>query len=431
MRRLMIMLLTGLGVGGWTLSEADADITLKVARFFDPCIEGARRIDQASGEACILEALLEAFDREDNGIAIELLPTHQENYYPQLIAAYAGGRPPDVHLLHRHRLPDFAGAGLLAQLADDLAAADVDLSDWDEGALKAATVDDRIVAMPFDFHANLWHVNLGLLAKAGLVGRDGRPILPAGPGELLEHAKRVRDTTGKAYLAADFVQYPIGVRAVLSLLWQQDENIFDGGEALVDTAQMRAAVTTFTRLFDAGLADPTLNYEDAQQAFLDGQVAVLINGTWAVDLYDKLVSRGEVALADYDVADFPTLFERPATWADAHLWAVPELVRTERPEAFQAAIRLLSWINAHDLDWARTGHLAIRRSVLDSEAYATLAHRADYRQSAEFASDLPFTSGYDEMQEIITRCLQDIWVEDVPLDQALAKADAAIQRLLP
>ena len=431
MRAFGIAILASVGAVAVSHGQALAEIELKVARFFDPCIEETADVAQASGEACIVQALFSMFSAEDNGITIDLLPPHRDNYYPQLIAAYAGGSPPDVHLLHRHRLPDFASAGMLAPLSEDLAAVGVDVEDWEETIRSAVTVDDQIVAMPFDLHANLWHVNLGLMREAGLVGGDGRPILPASPGELLDHARMIKEITGKAYLAADFVQYPIGVRSVLSLLWQQDENIFDGGEALVDTAEMRAAITTFTDLFDAGFANPAHSYESAQQAFLDGEVAVLINGTWAVDLYDKEIARGEVALADYDVTDFPTLFQQPATWADSHLWAVPESLKTTRPEAYDAAMKLLSWINDHNLDWARTGHLAVRRSVLESEAYATLSHRLDYRNSASFARDLPLTSGYDDIHQALTRGLQAIWLEGAPIGEALARAEAEIQSLLP
>ncbi|MEZ5930920.1 MAG: extracellular solute-binding protein [Alphaproteobacteria bacterium] len=431
MQRWLTAMLTWMAVGGLLATGAHANIELKVARFFDPCIEGNIRIEQASGEACIIQALLHAFSAEDNGITIDLLPPNRDNYYPKLITAYAEGRPPDVHLLHHHRLPDFASAGLLAPLDDDLAAAGVDVADWEDAARDAATFNGRIVALPFDLHANLWHVNPALMKEAGLIGRDGRPLLPRSPGELLEHAKIVKETTGKDYLAADFMQYPIGVRAVLSLLWQQGANIFDGDRAMVNTPEMRAAITSFTDLFDAGYANPRDDYETAQQAFLDGEVAVLINGTWAVDLYDREVSRGDIALTEYDVADFPTLFERPATWADSHLWAVPETLRTQKPEAFKAAMQLLAWIDAHSLDWARTGHLAARRSVLESDAYATLPHRLDYRRSVEIGDDLPATSGYDDIHEVMAACMRSIWADHVPLDTALARAEAEIKHLLP
>ena len=419
-----------LGILSVAPNHAHAEIELKVARFFDPCIDEITDIDLASGEACIVQSLFDAFSAEDNGITIDLLPSHRDNYYRQLDAAYGDGAPPDVHLLHRHRLFDFASAGLLAPLSDDLSAAGVDVADWQEALRSTITIDDQIVAMPFDLHANLWHVNLALLNEAGLVAGDGRPILPASPGELLEHAQMVEEATGKAYLAADFVQYPIGVRSVLSLLWQQGGAILDDGEVRVDTAEMRAAITTFTDLFQAGLANPADNYEDAQQAFLDGDVAILINGTWAVDFYDREIAKGEVGLTEYDVADFPTLFDRSATWADAHLWAIPKSLKSERPEAYAAAIQLLSWINDHNLDWARTGHIAVRRSVLDSNAYATLSHRLDYRRSADIGHDLPVASGYDDIHEVLARGLKAIWQERVSIDSALATTEIGIKRLL-
>ncbi len=410
--------------------SVEAQVELEVGRFFDRCIEPDTSIEQANGEACIVQAIFDAFSTADNGVTVDLLPSHRDGYYAQLIALYSSDTPPDIHILHRHRLPDFASAGLLAPLEEGLAAAGIDVEDWHPAARDAVTLDGRILAVPFDLHANLWHINLTLLSDAGLVGGDGKPILPSSPGELLEHSRLVKDATGMDYLAADFVQFPIGLRSILSLLWQQDQELVDGTTAMVDSAEMRAAITTFTDLFDAGLADPKHDYESAQQAFLDGEVAVLINGTWAVDLYDRQVARGEVALKDYDVADFPTLFERPATWADLHLWAIPATLATRDPEAYEAALGLLAWIDDHDLDWARTGHLAVRRSVLESEAYATLSHRPDYRDTIARGRYIDVASGYDDIQIVLVNNLPPIWLEGRSMDEALAEAQGSIERLL-
>jgi multiple sugar transport system substrate-binding protein len=430
MRQSTIAITAWIAVLGLLPTQAYADVELKVARFFDPCIEDRVAIEQAAGEACIIQSIFEAFSAEDNGITVDLMPSHRENYYPQLIAAYSSGKPPDLHLVHRHRLSNFASAGMLAVLTEDLQNAGIDIEDWSPTAREASMLDGQLVAMPFDIHANLWHINLSIFAEAGLIGSDGRPILPVSPGELLDHAAKIKEATGKDYLASDFVQFPIGARAVLSLLWQQDENILEGDKVMVDTAAMRAAITTFTDLFEAGFANSSHDYESAQQAFLSGDVAVLINGTWAVDLYDRLVARGEIALLEYDVVDFPTFFGTPATWADSHLWAVPESLKTNRPEAYQAAIQLLSWLNDYNQDWARTGHMAVRQSVLESQAYATMAHRLDYRQSADIGRDLPIANGYDDINDVLITALQAIWMDDLPIDQALKNAEAEIEQLL-
>jgi multiple sugar transport system substrate-binding protein len=90
------------------------------------------------------------------------------------------------------------------------------VSDWADAALDAVSYNGQIYGVPMDFHANLWHVNMEIMAEAGLVEDDGTPVLPT----LARRAHRtcrqmVKAATGQDYLAADFAQFPIGVRLVL------------------------------------------------------------------------------------------------------------------------------------------------------------------------------------------------------------------------
>ena len=416
------------GVGASSI--ASAEIELKVARFFGACDEAGTDTSAVRGEACIMQAILNAFNEQSAGITVRTTVADWDGYYDQLLTNYARGEPPDLHIVHRHRIQEFVDLGLLASLGDDLVATGIDVSDWEPTSLAAVTVNGGFYGVPFDIHANLWHINLDLLAAAGLLGDDGRPILPTSPGELLERAAMVKNATGKNYLAADFTQFPIGTRAVLTLLWQQNKNVFEGKEATVDTAEMRAAITTITDLFDAGFADPTLDYDDAQQAFLDAEAAILINGTWAVNLYDSEASKAENALNAYDVASFPRLFETAATWADSHIWVIPASLKQKDPEAYQAALTLLAWIDDHNLDWARTGHVPVRTSVLESKTYRSLPHRIDYLDTPILARNMPMTTLYDAIQEAIDRGLQAIWLGRKPIDDALADAEIEVQSLL-
>jgi multiple sugar transport system substrate-binding protein len=310
-------LLIGTALGAMAATGVSAQ-EVSLGRFFGACEDAGTDTTTSTGEACIIQSIINAADAELDGITVNTLPTDWGNYYDQIIAAYAGGEPPDVHVMHRHRVPQFAGLGALAELSGDLEAAGIDVSDWAPAALDAVSYNGGIYGVPMDFHANLWHVNMEIMAEAGLVNDDGTPILPSSPAELMEHAAMVEAATGHDYLAADFAQFPIGVRLVLSLMWQQGENIFtEDGTATIDTEAARNAVTTITQLFDAGHANPQLNYADSQQAFLNGEAAILVNGTWVVDFYDAEAANPDVALSDYYVADFPTLFAEGATWADS------------------------------------------------------------------------------------------------------------------
>jgi|GEM_PF-2538888 len=305
-----------------TLATGALAQEITLGRFFGACEDAGTDTTTSVGEACIIQSIINAADAEIEGVTVDTLPTDWGNYYDQIKAAFAGGTPPDVFVMHRHRIPEFAGLGAVAELSGDLESVGIDPSDWSDSAVEAVSYEGGIYGVPMDFHANLWHVNMDLMAEAGLV-ENGEPVLPsspeellehASPEELLEHAQMVKDATGQDYLAADFAQFPIGVRVVLALMWQQDANIFtEDGTATIETPEARDAVTAITQLFDAGLANPQLNYADSQQAFLNGEAAILVNGTWVVDFYAAEAAKEDVALDNYYVADFPTLFETTIT----------------------------------------------------------------------------------------------------------------------
>lgn len=422
------VLLTAAVAAAITTGAFAQEVTL--GRFFGDCENAGTDTKASSGEACIIQSIINAASAQIDGVTVKTLPTDWGNYYDQVKAAYAGGTPPDVHVLHRSRLPEFAAIGAFADLTDDLAAVGIDPTDWADKAREAVTYNGRIVAVPMDFHANLWHVNMELMEQAGLVA-DGKPVLPASPAELLVQAQQFKDATGREYLAADFAQFPIGVRVALALMWQQGANIFDeDGTATIDSDAGRNAVTAITQLFDAGLANPQLNYADSQQAFLNGEVGILVNGTWVVDLYNEEASKSESALKSYYAADFPTLFSEGATWADTHMWAVPAMLKANDPAKYQAALKVLAFINDHNVDWARTGHMAVRNSVIASAEYTGLPHRAEYTGTASIARDTPPSERYGAIQDVLNRELQAIWLTGKSVENSLSDAQIEVQDLL-
>lgn len=422
----LIALTAALAMAGSSLAQTE----LTLARFFGACEQAGTDIAAAVGEACIIQSIINAYDAADNGVDVETLPTDWGNYYDQLKAMYAAGNAPDVHVLHKHALPELASLGALADLTDDLAAAGIDRADWTETGQSAVTYDGRVYAVPLDAHANLWYVNLDIMEQAGLVNDDGTPMMPGSPEELLEQAAAVKAATGHDYLTADFAEFPIGVRLVLSLVWQQDAELFADGQSNVDSPETRAAIDAIVSLFEGGYADPALNYADSLQKFMDGEAAVLVNGDWVVNQLDSQIASGEIALSSLYVADFPTLFDTPATWADSHAWAIPATLKRDDPEKYQAALDLLAWIYDHGLDWSRTGHLSISRSVAASDEYAALPHRSEYAETVNIARDVQPTVRYDAIQDALNRAFQSIWLTGTPVDQALANADAEVQDLL-
>jgi multiple sugar transport system substrate-binding protein len=148
-----------------------------------------------------------------------------------------------------------------------------------------------------------------------------------------------------------------------------------------------------------------------------------------VDFYTAEAAKEETGLDSYYVADFPTLFDEGATWADTHMWAIPSPLKQDE-DTYMAALEVLAFIDAHNVDWARTGHMAVRTSVLESEEYNALPHRDEYTGTAQIARDTPPSERYGAIQDVLNRELQAIWLTGKPVGDALADAELEVQDLL-
>lgn len=414
--------------GSAASSTSDQVITLNLARFFGDCddtTEGVTDVSQATTECEVIQILTNKFNAEHPNIQVERLGGAEwGTYYDALNTAFAGNNPPDVAVMHGSNLPDYASRGLLLDIGDRLTAAGVDINDWTDPAKGAVTYDGAVYAVPFDLHANLLHVNVDLFKDAGLVDNAGNPILPSSREEFFAQAATMKEKTGKQYFATDASQFPIGVRLMFALVWQQNSDLLsaDRTQATVNTPEAAEALDFMLTMFNEGYADPNQNYDAAQEAFLNGDVATLLNGTWVVDQYNR------EAPFNYMALDFPTLYDTPATWANSHMWTVPV---QESDAKYDAAITFVTFLNNHVEDWAvGTGHLAPRTSVLNSESYKSAPQRANYANTANIARLVPAILNWQAVEDILKEELESTWLAGVDPTQALQNANDRINDVL-
>lgn len=399
-------------------------VTIELARFFGDCddtTDGVTDVKQATSECEVVQILTNKFNAEnDSGITVERLGGAEwGTYYDALNATFAGGDRPDVAVMHGSNLPDYASRDLLLPISDQLAANGVDTSDWTAPAQGAVAYDNVIYGVPFDLHANLFHVNADIFKEAGLVDDAGVPKLPSSRAEFMEQAQTIQDL-GYTYLATDASQFPIGVRIMFTLVWQQGSDLVspDGTAANVNSPEAQEALDFMLEMFDKGYADANANYDASQAAFLNGEAAILHNGTWAVDQYNR------EAEFEYMVMDFPTLYSEPATWANSHMWTVP---RQEDDAKYEAALEFVTFLNNHVNDWAiGTGHLAPRTSVLGSSEYEAAPQRANYANTANISRLVPAILNWQATEDILKEELESTWLTGKDPMQALNDANDRI-----
>ncbi len=424
------------GASGQDLAAVTADqlkgATIKMARFFGDCdntTTGVTDVAKAKSECETIQILTNAFNADNKyGIKVERLGGAEWNtYYDTLNAAYAGGNPPDVAVMHGSNVADYAKRNLLLKLDDQLAVTNVNINDAAPAARQAVTYEGGTYGLPFDIHAALVHLNTDLFKKAGLVDARGNPTLPKSPEEFLAQAEQVRAKTGKKYFGTARVKDGLGVHMWRSLINQQGASVIseDGKKANVDTPQARTALDFMGKVFNGTYADPDQTYDAAQQAFLKGETAMLMNGTWVVDQYTK------EAPFTYRAADFPTLYGKPAIWGDSHMWVVPRQ-KSPDPVRQRAALEFASYLYEHSGDWAiHTGHLAARTSVLNSPDYQKAPQRANYVATGTTnANPVPPVSSWMAVNEALIAQIDSIWFQNTSPDAALAEANRKIDAIL-
>ena len=188
-------------------------------------------------------------------------------------AAQAGSGAPDVIRSEVAWTPEFADLGYLAPL--DGTAALKDQDDFLKQAVASTKYDGKTYAVPQVIDSMGVFYNKKLFKDAGV-----EP--PANIDELKTVSKKIKDKTGKTglYLRGDDSYY------FLSFLYGEGGDLVDASSqtVTVDNAAGTKAFGVVKDLVDSGAAktDATDGWENMMQSFKNGDVAMMINGPWAV-----------------------------------------------------------------------------------------------------------------------------------------------------
>lgn len=420
--------------GGFAPAASATDISF--FRFFGDCQTDygtVTDVGKANGECGIITVLTNKFNAENTiGAKVVTQTVDWGAYYDQLTATYSTGNIPDVAVMHASVLPNFSDRDLLVPLANGFAKVGLDTADFVPAALKNATTNGTLYALPYDLHALLFHVNVDLMQQAGFVNDDGSIKLPSSPEELISMGKEFKEKTGKYYIAAESQSAEgMMVRLWESFLWQQGVDVLsaDGKEASITTPEGEKAAALIKAIYDEGLANTALDYPGAEQAFLNGEAGILINGTWVVDSYTAQAAGGEAALKTYKVANVPGIFGAPKVWADSHMWVMPK-DESRTPEETEAALAFMKFLNDNNFQWARTGHLSVRQSVIDSSEFAALPHRGEYAATADNATALPAVQNQRGIFSAMTTDLNAMWLIGTEPADALSAMQDSVDQIL-
>lgn len=104
---------------------------------------------------------------------------------------------------------------------------------------------------------------------------------------------------------------------------------------------------------------------------------MMINGVWEVPTMTDLNAQGK--LFNWGAVELPVIFDKPATYADSHAFALPLNQGKEMtPEKRAAVLEVMSWMSKNSLFWATAGHIPANGAVVASAEYAAMEPNATY-----------------------------------------------------
>ncbi|HEX4694663.1 ABC transporter substrate-binding protein [Sphingomonas sp.] len=431
MRGLALLLFALIGLTGCTRSDHRTEIVLQ--RFFGECgavYDQSTDVAAADTECGILTTLINKFQAENPDVRVSVNVVAWPGY-AQLSAQIAAGDPPDLVVMHQSVISDYSARGLLEPMEGVLKDAGISADDFSDAGKRGVIKNGRIYAMPWDTIGRLWHINTQLMAQAGLM-RNGRPVLPTSPQELLAQARQFRARTGKPYLLQAQVGAPdYYVANLYTYLLAQDAVIFpDARHVRLDTPQARAIVQLYRTLNQEGLTARNQDFPAATAAFMNGEGGIFPTGTWMIGPYDaEAAIPGRPLNGHYAALPFPRLWGHDAAFVDGHSWIMPK--RSRSPAELQVIARFLRFMAANNFEWTRTGQLPAFRAVLAMPKFRALPHRADIAAMAATGAQLPdYVRRQSAIQGVIGEELEAAVNGIKPVDKALADAQRRVDELL-
>ncbi|MDY0944823.1 extracellular solute-binding protein [Frigoribacterium sp. CFBP9039] len=336
-------------------------------------------------------------------------------YYTKLAMASAGGRAPDVAIMHASRVPGYAPGGLLDPWdVEKLASYGVREQDFAPAVWKAGFSGDELFSVALDSHPFILLYNTEIAEKAGALGSDGRLVEITSPEQFLEVANAMQAVTGKHGASWGYLNDGAQLWRMFYTFYKQqgaDMVLTEGGTVEYDEAAAVTALKFMQKMTDGTAMATASDIQSGIAEFVSGDSGMLFTGVWEVPSAQK-------AGIPFDASIIPTLFGTPAVYADSHSFVLPrqgEVDEVKREDVY----KMVSTILKDSISWAEAGHIPAYGPVVDSAAYAELQPQANYAEAADYLNYDPpawFSGSGSDFQTYFLDTVQSV---------ILSKNDAA------
>lgn len=380
----------------------------------------------SGGDGIKMQAMIDAANSSQNGFHVN--PTvlaWGAPYYTKLAMASAGGRPPEVAIMHASRVAGYAPGGLLDPWDMDLLATHgVTKDDFAPRIWENSLQDGKTFSIALDSHPFILMYNTEIAKKAGALGANGQLETITSPDRFKEVALEMAKVTGKHGLSYGYLGDGAQMWRLFYTFYKQhgaNMELVQGQKAAVDRDVAISVLEYIKSLLDNKVATASGDGGTAIAEFAGQDSGMFMSGVWELPTM-------QTAKVPFDAMPIPTLFGTPAAYADSHAFVLPHQDNLDEQKRHDV-YAFVSDILKGSLNWAKAGHIPAFQPVVQSAAYKDLLPQAHYAGAADIINYDPrawFTGSGSDFQSYFAENIQNVFLGRTPAKDGW---DAFVNRL--
>jgi len=341
-------------------------------------------------------------------------------YYTKLAMASAGGRPPEVAIMHASRVPGYAPGGLIDPWDLDLLAEHgVTGENFAPRIWEKSQQNGKVFSIALDSHPFVMFYNTDIASKAGVLGGNGQLQEVTSPQEFMAMAREMQKVTQAHGLSFGYLGSGSQMWRLFYTLYKQhgaDMELIPGQPMKVDRDAAIESLEFMASLFDDTIAAKAGDISTGIAEFARGDSGMLFSGVWELPTLKK-------AGLPVDAATIPTLYGTPASYADSHSFVLPRQLNVDEAKR-RDVYKFVSDVLKGSISWAEAGHIPAYQPVVQSQAYRDLTPQIHYANAADIIAYDPeawFSGSGSDWQTYFAENVQNVFLGR---DKAAAGWDA-------
>lgn len=379
-------------------------------------------------EMAILKPLLDQFQKAHPEVTLKLLHV-PDKYFQKLQSLLAANLAPDVMFVNNINFPLYASNEAFLDLEPYLQRSkSLKAADFYPQTLDGFKWKGRLQGLPRDVSNLVMFYNQDLFDQA----HQPYPSDDWTMAQMLATAQKLtKDSDGDKHPEQFGVSFQDYFLFWFPYVWSYGGDLLspDRASFTLDRPEAAQGLQFYADLRNKYHVAPTAAEAGAtkpSQMFMNGKLAMVLNGRWAVPLYRQNLS------FKWDIAPFPKGPKGSVVDADASGWVISR--HSANPEKAWQLVEFLAGKQASEAFTKPGLVIPARRDVAESPVFMSPgqapARAKVFLDALAAGKPMPAVPYWNAVMDTLSQALEPVWAGTRPADEALRGVDAKVRELL-